>query len=319
MNGRGTLALITARGGSKGLPGKNLRPLGGISLVGHAVRTAREFREAAALPDARIIVDTDAEEIAAEGRRWGADVPFLRPPELAQDHTSSVDTVLHVVERLRAAGDAVNEIVLLQPTAPLRNCEDVIVGWRRYLRGDVGLVVSLVREDHPPEYCVRLGDEGAMGWAFGPAAGHQRQNFPAAYRPNGAVYVVSVPFLQEQRSFFRPELGAGFAMPGERSVDIDSAADLLMAESLMQARGTARAFLPGVAGPVLLATRPALDLPLPALDRGALQWLAGLVIEGEGPPIARVPLGDVAPRADAQATIDPVLLIETGDQHPARL
>ena len=95
-----TLCLIPARGGSKGLPGKNLRPVGGISLVGRATLAAREFARLAGLAEVRVFVDTDDETIAEEARRWGASVPFLRPPELAGDTVPTVVSVIAALERL---------------------------------------------------------------------------------------------------------------------------------------------------------------------------------------------------------------------------
>lgn len=229
-----TLVLITARGGSKGLPGKNLREVGGISLVGRAVKAGGEFALQAGLPDGSVVLDTDDEAIAAEGRAWGARVPFLRAPELARDATSSVDTVLGLVDRLAAAGEIVDTIVLLQPTAPLREAGDVAAGWQTFRASDAPLVVSLVRADHPPEFSVRLDDGGGVAWAFAAVTGsHRRQDLRPAYRPNGAVYIVEVEFLRRRRSFFLPGEMRGYLMEGARSVDIDSALDLRVADAVL--------------------------------------------------------------------------------------
>ena len=226
--------VVTARGGSKGLPGKNLLEVGGVSLVGRAVKVGCEFEAIAALPGGSVVVDTDADDIAEEGRAWGARVPFLRAPELARDETSSVDTVLGLVDRLASMGEANQTIVLLQPTAPLREADDVAAGWHTYRESGESLVVSLVRADHPPEFSVRLSEHGEVAWAFGAVTGsHRRQDLAPAYRPNGAVYIVSVDFLRRRRSFFLPGEMRGYVMDGVRSVDIDSAVDLRVADSLL--------------------------------------------------------------------------------------
>src|SRR5262245_1333122 len=115
--------VVPARGGSKGLVGKNLRTVAGTSVVGRAVAVAnRALRRRGGL--GTVIVDTDAEDIAAEGRRWGAAVPFLRPPELARDDTPTVVNVMHAVERLGKS--TLDVVVLLQPTSPLRSVDDVL-------------------------------------------------------------------------------------------------------------------------------------------------------------------------------------------------
>src|SRR5688572_26196816 len=126
--GHGVLVVVPARGGSKGLPGKNLREVGGVSLTGRAVQVGLAFLSERALWG-QMFVDTDATDIAAEGIRWGAEVPFLRPPELAADATPMADNVLHAVDRFAALGRVHDVVVLLQPTSPLRTAGDVVACW----------------------------------------------------------------------------------------------------------------------------------------------------------------------------------------------
>src|SRR2546423_13951811 len=122
--------IIPARAGSKRVREKNLRTVGGVSLVGRAVFAAREFvRLARMTNESRVIVDTDSEDIAREGHAWGAEVPFLRAPELAQDDTSSADSSIVLLHRLYGEVDDSDIIVLLQPTSPLRKAEDIFLSY----------------------------------------------------------------------------------------------------------------------------------------------------------------------------------------------
>lgn len=226
------LVHVPARGGSKGLPGKNLREVGGRSLVARAVDIGLAFLRESGIPGV-VLVDTDDERIAAEGKRCGAEVPFLRPAALAADATPTLDTVLHAVDRLAERGAALDAVLLLQPTSPLRTLADVQACWRAYDPVDRPSVMSVVPVTHPPELTVRLDGSGVIRWAFGaPAAGVRRQDLPAAFRPNGAVYIDTVRFLRERGAFVVEGETVGVPMPAERSVDVDDALDLAIAQAI---------------------------------------------------------------------------------------
>lgn len=229
------LIVIPARGGSKGLPGKNLRCVGGVSLVGRAVYAARGFARLAGI-DATIFVDTDSAEIAEEGRRYGADVPFLRPAELAGDATSTSDSVLHAVQRLIARGVQVDVIVLLQPTSPLRTAEDIAACWKEFDRASAPSVISTVPVGHPPELSLRAGADGVLDWALGePPHDIRRQAFRPATFPSGAVYVLTHELLRREGRFIVPGVTRSVLLPPAHSVDIDTADDLALAEALANA------------------------------------------------------------------------------------
>src|SRR6267143_1615186 len=229
-----TLIVIPARGGSKGLPRKNLLPLAGVSLVGRAVVTAREFVTNESGLTFDIIVDTDSPEIADEGKRWGTAVPFLRPPHLAGDTTPTVENVLYLLERLGDQGPSIDAVVLLQPTSPLRRAEDVARCWAAFDPATSPSVVSVTAAPHPVESLARLGEDGTLNWALGsgPTAPH-RQASPTAYWPNGAVYIVSTEFLRGHRAFVVPGCTRTVTMPPERSVDIDTSADMALAAAIL--------------------------------------------------------------------------------------
>jgi CMP-N-acetylneuraminic acid synthetase len=229
------LIVVPARGGSKGLPGKNLRGVAGVSLVARAVFAGRGFAQQAGL-DALVFVDTDSPEIAAEGRAWGAAVPFLRPPELAADTTATADSVLHAAQRLIDAGHAIDVIVLLQPTSPLRTADDIRACWEAFDAAAVPSVISTTAIAHPLEISLRADADGVLSWALGePPADVRRQAFAEALFPSGAVYVITYALLKETKRFVLPRITRGVPLPRRSAIDIDAAADLALADALAKA------------------------------------------------------------------------------------
>lgn len=233
------LVHIPARAGSKGLPGKNLRTVGGVSLVGRAVHAGQDFLSAQGLAG-MVFVDTDGEEIATEGRRHGAEVPFLRPAELAADTTSSLDTVLHAVERLESAGGSFDALILLQPTSPLRTAQDVALCWAAFDRAAAPSVISVCVADHPPELSLRRADNGTLTFAFGAPTEIRRQAAAPAFRPTGAVYIQTIEFLREARAFIVAGTTVGVELPRARSIDVDDELDLFLADSILRWRQDVR-------------------------------------------------------------------------------
>ena len=292
------LAVVPARGGSRGLPGKNLRPVDGVSLVGRATVCARLFLRRAREISGHILVDTDAEEIAAEGRSWGASVPFLRPPDLARDTTSSFDSVDHAVRRWESEHGAVDVIVLLQPTSPLRLPADVSACVAAFESG-ARSVISVVRASPPPEFMMRMHPAGTLEWAFGNPGVTRRQDAAVAWHPNGAVYVQSPEFLREHRTFLVAGITRGVEMPPDRSVDIDAAIDLLTASAI------ARAARPPEPALILELQSPR----LPDIDMSSRDGVAGFYVRrrtaGE--------LGDGLPEAAGKASRAGMLLVVESD------
>jgi N-acylneuraminate cytidylyltransferase len=221
----GVLIVVPARGGSRGLPGKNLATVAGVSLVGRAVVRGREFVARNGLGgDALIVVDTDDSDIADEARRWGASVPFLRPASLAADDTSTADSLAHLIGRIEGSWSTV---VLLQPTSALARAADVSECWMRYGSADMVSVVSTVEIAHPPSLALVDGEGGALEWWSGrPPDAVRRQGHAASYWPSGAVYVVDVAWFLEHRRFIGAGRTVGVPMSPARSVDIDEFRDL---------------------------------------------------------------------------------------------
>jgi len=225
-----TLLLIPARGGSKGFPGKNLALLGGIPLVGRAARAARM---AASLlgGDCRVVCSTDAGTIAEAARAWGAEVPFLRPAELASDEAKSIDVVFHALEAL---GEPFDEVVLLQATSPLTEPEDIVSAVR--LHRDSGApTISVCASEHPAEWLYRMDEAGRLSPVLPSEEVHQRQKGMGVFRPNGSVYVASPATLIKERTFLTEET-RGSLMPASRSVDVDVQLDLTVARAILGAR-----------------------------------------------------------------------------------
>ena len=229
------LALIPARGGSKGLPGKNLRPLAGHSLIEYAARVARE----SAIVD-RAVLTTDAEDIAAEGRRVGLEVPFLRPPHLAQDDTPMLPVVEHAVAALGGKGFVPEIVLLLQPTSPLRTTEHLRAAVRLLRESRADSVVSVVELPRhlSPDYVMRIEGEALVPFLPDGARVTRRQDARRAYVRDGTIYAFWRRTLVEQGSIYGARCLPLVVNPVE-SITIDSPADWDEAERRLRQRSGA--------------------------------------------------------------------------------
>jgi CMP-N-acetylneuraminic acid synthetase len=225
--------VVPARGGSKGLPGKNLKRLGALSLIGHAVASAREARTLT-----RFIVSTDSVEIADEARRHGAEAPFLRPAELASDHAGMVPVLQHAVRWLEStAGVRPDFVVTLQPTSPFRTGAEIDRTIAMVADTGADSAQTLVEASYHPFFMKTLdGDRTIALFADGKKY-VRRQDAPAVYQPSGAVYVTRYPLLMEDGQVLGHD-NRGIVMSFEASVNIDTEWDFLLAELLL-ARGRA--------------------------------------------------------------------------------
>lgn len=227
------LYLITARGGSKGLPGKNILPLQGKPLIAWSVEAALATKY-----KGKVVVSTDSEEIAAIAKQYGAEVPFMRPAALAGDSASSMDVVLHAIDFFSSHQEHFDYIVLLQPTSPLRRASDIDAAIELLIAKKAEAVVSVCRAEHHPLWSNTLPPDGNMNDFIRPEIkGKNRQQLPAAYRINGAIYIAAPAYLKKHGSFMGDRTFA-FEMPAESSVDIDSEIDFALAEILLQRRET---------------------------------------------------------------------------------
>lgn len=224
---RDVLALVPARGGSKGIPGKNLARVGGRSLLARAVEAGLGSRRAP-----RVVVTTDDEAIAEEGRRAGAEVPFLRPAGLARDDTPGMAPVLHALRWLEEHEGARPEwVVLLQPTSPLRTAEDVDAALDLAEAKDADAVVSVMPSPVHPRWLRGVEPDGRLAppETSVPAT---RQALEAAYALNGALYLARREVLLERETWYTGRTWA-YVMPPERSLDVDTPWDLHLADLVL--------------------------------------------------------------------------------------
>lgn len=224
------VALITARSGSKSIPRKNVIPVGGKPLIAWTIAAALGSRNVS-----RVLVSTDDPEIAEVSRTHGAEVPFLRPAELAQDDSTSFDVAAHALRWLAEHDHAEPDyLLLLQPTSPLRAAEDIdgAIDLARERNADAVLAVC---EASPHPYLARSVDERGVLSDFIHLAKKpsRRQEYPAAYMLNAAIYLNRPASLLASRSF-QPPGALAYIMPQERSLDIDSPWELRIADLILR-------------------------------------------------------------------------------------
>jgi CMP-N,N'-diacetyllegionaminic acid synthase len=225
------LTVITARGGSKGVPRKNARILAGKPLVAWTIEAAL-----AARAGQRIVVSTDDAAIAALSRDCGAEVPFLRPEPLAGDTASSESAVLHAVQWLAEREDyRPGLILLLQPTSPFRCGGDIDRAVQLQRESDADAVVSVCPNERPIQWLREIDQQGMLADARLGAALKRRQDAAQLYQLNGAIYLIKTEVLVREGTFY-PERTRAYIMPAERSLDIDTELDFLIAEHLMTHR-----------------------------------------------------------------------------------
>lgn len=227
------LGVIPARGGSKGIPRKNLVPVLGRPLLAYTLDAAL-----ASTRLARTVVSSDDSEIIKVARQLGADVPFVRPAELADDAAGSAAVARHALNTIEALdGTAFDVVVLLEPTAPLRVAADIDAAVDLLRTSDVDSVVSVCRVEAPhPFKMQRVVDGRLKPWQEDQwYEARTRQELPPVYFLNGAVYATRASVLREAGSLWGAETGA-LIMPLDRSVNIDSTLDVALAEILLKAR-----------------------------------------------------------------------------------
>ncbi|WP_159446597.1 cytidylyltransferase domain-containing protein [Carboxydocella sp. JDF658] len=223
------LGLIPARGGSKRLPGKNIKKFGDKPLIAHTICAGLACKEIS-----RLIVSTEDEKIAAVARAWGAEVPFIRPPQLATDEASSLEVVKHALEFVEQERFFPEYIVLLQPTSPLRESEDISLALQEMRKGQWDLVISLCASNIHPYWYKTIAVTGEVKPFFDYQGSLRSQDLAPAFRPNGAIYIYRSEFIRRGKSPVR--IGA-YIMEDWKSIDIDTALDFFLAEKIWEHRG----------------------------------------------------------------------------------
>lgn len=227
------LGIIPARGGSKGVPRKNIVPVGGRPLLAYTAEAALGAKRLS-----RVILSTEDEEIAEVGRRCGLDVPFLRPAELALDSTPTLPVLVHAVSELERAGFSCDAVCLLQPTNPLRDADtiDRCIELFEQSKADCAVTVLPIPAEHNPYWAFLPSPDGTLRLAMGGTVPiPRRQDLPPAYFREGSVYVTARRALMEEKSLYGHRV-VGVPLAPEDCVNIDDAADLARAEELLRAR-----------------------------------------------------------------------------------
>jgi CMP-N,N'-diacetyllegionaminic acid synthase len=227
------LALIPARGGSKGVARKNIRELAGKPLIAWTI----EIASACSTLD-RVIVSTEDQKIAKIARQCGAEVPFIRPGELAQDNTPDLPVYQHALSWLAEYEGYRPEIVVwLRPTTPLRTVQDVEAAIQLLIETGADCVRSVSLAEHHPYWMKRLDGDRLVPFVDGvdESKYYRRQLLPSAYRLNGAVDVTWYRTVMQKGMLYSGDV-RGYVMPVERSIDLDSELDFALAELLLQRR-----------------------------------------------------------------------------------
>lgn len=222
------LALIPARGGSKRLPGKNVRPLGGKPLIVWSIEVAKGIPEIC-----DILVSTDDAAIAEVARRAGALVPWLRPAELATDAAASVDVCLHALDWYESEHGAIDGLLLLQPTSPFRSRSTVLKGIELFRSHERRPVLGVSPAASHPAWCFSIRDATLHPFVDDGGLQLRSQDLPPAFVVNGALYLIGPDELRRRRSLFGDAMVPVVAESREESIDIDTELDWQLAESLL--------------------------------------------------------------------------------------
>ena len=227
IEGQRIMALIPARGGSKGVPRKNLRMLAGKPLIAWTIEAAKSSQYID-----EVVLSSEDDEIIQTARAWGCATPFVRPAVLAGDEVSAVLPVLHAIQEF----PGFDYVVLLQPTSPLRLPADIDACIEQCLQANANACVSVAKPDKSPYWMMQLDERARMvpvlGWN---PQYRQRQDLPEVFALNGSIYVAKCDWLSVSETFLTEDTLA-YEMPRHRSVDIDTELDLIVAEAILRNR-----------------------------------------------------------------------------------
>ena len=228
------LFLITARGGSKGIPGKNLKEIGGLPLVGFKAISAQRSKYCS-----RLVISTDSPEIQEVARSFGVEVPFTRPAELATDDASSLDVVAHAMEWIEAeTDDQYDALMLLEPSSPFTRPIDYDNAMDMMLERDANLVVGMREISINSVYAGALGEAGRITQIIDQLVqrpAHQRQETAQEYTMNGGLYLFKWDFFKKHRAIYQDrEKSYGYVMDKHHSVEIDEPEDLDWCQFLVE-------------------------------------------------------------------------------------
>ncbi len=220
------LGIIPARGGSKGVPHKNIIDINGIPLICYSIETGLQAKKLGLIDE--LIVSTDDEEIAEISKKAGADVPFMRPDYLSNDTAKSVDVMIHAYQFYREMGRVFDTILLLQPTTPLRTSKDIQEALNIFEKENVSSLISCYKEEYICDL-VSYHKDGNRAIALNSMhnGGGRRQDLPDIYVRNGAIYITTVSQMINNHRVF-DDVPAIYVMPKERSINVDCMDDVEM-------------------------------------------------------------------------------------------
>jgi len=219
------LIIIPARGGSKRLPGKNIMELAGKPLIKWTIDLAQK------LPyEKTIIVSTDLEEIAEVARRCGVEVPWLRPPEISQDSSTTTDVALHALNWFEKSNSKVDGVLLLQPTTPFRNLEKIVEGIEKFIASGMQPVVAVSPVSQHPRWMFKLEDGSLTSFIANENNYARSQELEFLFIVNGSFYIISPRDLKEQKTFFARTMQPLLMESAAECIDIDTKEDLDFAE-----------------------------------------------------------------------------------------
>lgn len=222
------MIVIPARGGSKGIPNKNVKKLGGKPLIHYSIEIAQKI-----VPNSQIIVSTDSKSIKEVAEQKGVKIECLRPENLASDSASTYDVLLHEIQNVEKTGWKPKVLILLQPTSPFRELDQIKRGVEKFQEVDADLLVGVKKTDSNPYYT--LYEENSKGFLERSKKSDftRRQDCPTVWETNGALYIVDVEVMKKQ-SLSKIERRKGFEMDDYSSIDLDTPLDWLIAESIIK-------------------------------------------------------------------------------------
>lgn len=230
------LIVIPARGGSKGIPDKNIIEVAGKPLIAYSIELALRVFETGLNGD--IVVTTDSARIAKIAREWGGNVPFMRPSEISGDTAKSIEFLLHALEFFENQGRHFDATILLQPTSPLRTVQDILQAVKIYESVGHPSLISAYLEEHVCDF-TNYHIKGQVGYPLNPLhnAGTRRQDREKIYVRNAAIYITDVAFMKREKKVFC-DTPAIYVMPKSRSVNIDTLEDLELLHFYLNAQRT---------------------------------------------------------------------------------
>ena len=234
MNDKKILAIIPARGGSKGIPHKNIKDLNGKPLISYSIEEANKSKYID-----KLVVSTEDSEIADTSKKFGADVPFLRPKELSKDSTSGIDPILHAVNWFKDKGYNFDYVMCLQCTSPFRKHSQIDEAIEMLMEKDSDSIVSVCESEVTPYWMKRIEDGKLKNFLDDSIFYARRQDAPKIYRLNGAIYLAHTQILLDTKNWYT-ENTLPYIMDEMSSIDIDNMLDFKFAEFLMKEKSNVR-------------------------------------------------------------------------------